>query len=96
MSFWRAFCAAVEAAQEPECPAPPWAPEALAELRRVSGPRAARVGTTKGEKMMTRTVAAFDPYCLPGMAAMRRDAAVCVDAACYLSGGYAHAGPCEP
>lgn len=51
MNLWHRFLAALEAAEVPECPAPPWTPEALAELRRVSGPRAVRVGTTKGGDM---------------------------------------------
>lgn len=37
-------------------------------------------------------------YATPEMVAMRHDpsGSVCVDMGCTLSGGYAHAGPCEP
>ena len=37
-------------------------------------------------------------YCQPFMVHMRQQkgCAVCIDPDCNLSGGYAHAGPCEP
>lgn len=38
-----------------------------------------------------------DPYATPTMVAQREAAlSVCIDPECTLSGGYAHAGPCEP
>lgn len=39
-----------------------------------------------------------DPHCRPDVVAMRnaRNAALCIDQECTLSGGYAHVGPCEP
>jgi hypothetical protein len=39
-----------------------------------------------------------DPYCTPEMERLRtqRCASVCIDEECFLSGGYAHVGPCEP
>lgn len=32
----------------------------------------------------------------PGVVALRERSGVCIDDDCDLSGGYAHAGPCEP
>ena len=38
----------------------------------------------------------LNPYCLPAMVKLRDEASsVCNDPDCDLSGGYAHAGPCE-
>jgi hypothetical protein len=38
----------------------------------------------------------INPHCTPRIVALRRAASsVCADAECDLSGGYAHAGPCE-
>lgn len=67
----------------------------VAELKRAGDEDLAKLGI----EVVAPDEVAASRYCHPAMLALRRRPSphsVCIDLACDLSGGFSHAGPCEP
>jgi hypothetical protein len=88
---------------------PPWFAKALGEAITADRAASMKVGDLfrvtalrEGgmefaiERVNPDGIGSTDEHATPEMVALRKGGAVCIDNDCDLSGGYAHAGPCEP